>query len=117
MDRLPPRMDRTFPTIGVRVLLVSGCRLEQLGSMLISIEDVTDRRQAESVLASADVLPLLSQVDGVVIVTRVGSSTRDSAERMLKELRRVPGINIIGVVANGIPRRIYRTRAYGYYYG
>jgi Mrp family chromosome partitioning ATPase/capsular polysaccharide biosynthesis protein len=81
--------------------------------------EIYDRVLIESspVLASADVLPLLSQVDGVVIVTRVGNSTRDSAERMLKELRRVPGINIIGVVANGIPRRIYRTRAYGYYYG
>jgi Mrp family chromosome partitioning ATPase len=81
--------------------------------------EIYDRVLIDSspVLASADVLPLLSQVDGVVIVTRVGNSTRDSAERMLKELRRVPGINIIGVVANGIPRRIYRTRAYGYYYG
>lgn len=68
-------------------------------------------------LAAADVLPLLSQVDGVLLVTRLGVSTRDSAKRMIAELRRVPGINIVGVVVNGIPSRIYRTRAYGYYYG
>jgi Mrp family chromosome partitioning ATPase len=69
------------------------------------------------VLATADVLPLLSEVDGVVVVTRLGVSTRESAKRLLKELKRVPNINLVGVVVNGIPSRLYRTRAYGYYYG
>lgn len=69
------------------------------------------------VLATADVLPLLSEVDGVVVVTRLGVSTRESAKRLLKELERVPDINLLGVVVNGIPQRLYRTRAYGYYYG
>jgi Mrp family chromosome partitioning ATPase/capsular polysaccharide biosynthesis protein len=69
------------------------------------------------VLATADVLPLLSEVDGVIVVTRLGVSTRDSARRLLKELKRVPNINLVGVVVNGIPQRLYRTRAYGYYYG
>jgi Mrp family chromosome partitioning ATPase/capsular polysaccharide biosynthesis protein len=68
-------------------------------------------------LATADVLPLLSEADGVVLVTRLGVSTRDSVKRLLTELRRVPHINIVGVVVNSIPRRTYRTRAYGYYYG
>ena len=81
--------------------------------------DVYDRVLIDSspILAAADVLPLLSEVDGVLIVTRVGVSTRDSAKRMLSELKRIPNINIVGVVVNGIPPRTYRTRAYGYYYG
>jgi Mrp family chromosome partitioning ATPase/capsular polysaccharide biosynthesis protein len=68
-------------------------------------------------LATADVLPLLSGVDGVLIVARMGVTTRDSALRLMRELRRIPNINIIGVVVNGIPPRTYRARAYGYYYG
>ena len=68
-------------------------------------------------LAAADVLPLLSEVDGVLVVARLGVSTRDSAKRLMSELERIPNINIVGVVVNGIPPRIYRTRAYGYYYG
>ena len=69
------------------------------------------------VLATADVLPLLAEADGVLVVTRLGVSTRDSARRLLTAIGRVPGAHLIGVVVNGIPSRIYRTRAYGYYYG
>jgi tyrosine-protein kinase len=81
--------------------------------------DVYDRVLIDSapILAAADVLPLLSQVDGVLLVTRLGVTTRDSAARMMRELRRMPDVNVVGVVVNGIPSRIYRTRAYGYYYG
>jgi Mrp family chromosome partitioning ATPase len=67
-------------------------------------------------LAVADVLPLLSEADAVLIVTRLGVTTRDSARRLLTELRRVPDIRMVGVVVNGIPERTFRTRAYGYYY-
>jgi Mrp family chromosome partitioning ATPase/capsular polysaccharide biosynthesis protein len=90
-----------------------------LRQTLDSATQVYDRVLIDSspILAAADVLPLLSKVDGVLIVTRVGVSTRDSAKRMLGELRRIPDINIVGVVVNGIPPRTYRTRAYGYYYG
>ena len=69
------------------------------------------------VLAAADVLPLLSEADGVLVVTRLGVSTRDSARRLLTAIGRVPNAHLVGVVVNGIPSRIYRTRAYGYYYG
>jgi Mrp family chromosome partitioning ATPase/capsular polysaccharide biosynthesis protein len=92
------------------------------GSMRQTLDaaaDVYDRVLIDSspILAAADVLPLLSQVDGVLLVTRLGVTTRDSAARMMRELRRMPDVNVIGVVVNGIPSRIYRTRAYGYYYG
>ncbi|HKZ14497.1 MAG TPA: P-loop NTPase [Solirubrobacterales bacterium] len=67
-------------------------------------------------LAVADGLPLLSEADAVVLVTRMGVSTRDSARRLLKELRRVPDVFIAGIVVNGISPRVYRARSYGYYY-
>jgi Mrp family chromosome partitioning ATPase len=68
-------------------------------------------------LAVGDVLPLLSEADGVILVSRVGVSTRESARRLLAELGRVPGINVLGMVVNGIPPRTYRARAYGHYHG
>ena len=81
--------------------------------------EIYDRVLIDSspLLAAADVLPLLSEVDGVLIVTRLGLSTRDSARRMLRQLSRMPSINVVGVVVNGIPSRVHRTRAYGNYYG
>jgi len=81
--------------------------------------DVYDRVLIDSspILAAADVLPLLSEVDGVLLVTRLGVSTQDSAKRLLSELKRLSDVQVLGVVVNGIPPRIYRTRSYGYYYG
>lgn len=67
-------------------------------------------------LAVADALPLLSEADAVVLVTRLGTSTRDSARRLLAELRRVPDVFVAGIVVNGISPRLYRARSYGYYY-
>jgi Mrp family chromosome partitioning ATPase/capsular polysaccharide biosynthesis protein len=90
-----------------------------MAQTLKSASDVYDRVVIDSspILAAADVLPLLSQVDGVLIVTRLGVSTRESAKRLISEIRRVSNIKVVGVVVNGIPPRTYRTRAYGYYYG
>jgi Mrp family chromosome partitioning ATPase/capsular polysaccharide biosynthesis protein len=90
-----------------------------LRETLKTASDLYDRVIIDSspLLATADVLPLLSEVDGVLIVARVGVTTQDSARRLMRELQRVPNINIIGVVVNGIPPRTYRARAYGYYYG
>lgn len=68
-------------------------------------------------LAVPDVLPLLSEADAVVLVMRLGVSTRDSAQRLLAEIERVPGAFVAGIVVNGIPRRLYRARSYGYYDG
>jgi Mrp family chromosome partitioning ATPase/capsular polysaccharide biosynthesis protein len=68
-------------------------------------------------LAVADALPLLSEADAVVLVMRLGVTTRDSARRLLRELRRVPNVFVAGIVVNGIPPRVFRSRSYGYYYG
>ena len=116
------------PVHGELAVVPAGARHGNLAATLVSggmrqtlqaATDIYDRVLIDSspILAAADVLPLLSEVDGVLVVTRVGVSTRDSAQRMLTELKRIPNINIVGVVVNGIPPRTYRTRAYGYYYG
>jgi tyrosine-protein kinase len=86
---------------------------------LKTASDIYDRVVIDSspILAAADTLPLLSEVDGVLIVSRLGVSTRESAHRLLREIQRVSNVHVIGVVVNAIPPRIYRTRAYGYYYG
>ena len=58
-----------------------------------------------------------AEADAVILVMRMGVTTRDSARRILRELKRIPGVNVAGVVINGIPTRVYRARSYGYYYG
>jgi Mrp family chromosome partitioning ATPase/capsular polysaccharide biosynthesis protein len=68
------------------------------------------------ILAVSDALPLLTAADGVIIVTRVGVSSRESARRMLKGLEQVPDVNVLGVVVNGVPPRDLRNRAYDYAY-
>ncbi|MGO9960503.1 MAG: polysaccharide biosynthesis tyrosine autokinase, partial [Solirubrobacteraceae bacterium] len=52
-------------------------------------------------LAVADAIPLLKQVDGVMVVARAGKTTRDAAWRIRKELVSM-GAPTSGVVANGI---------------
>lgn len=52
-------------------------------------------------LAVSDSIPLLPQVDGVLLVTRVNHTTRDDAKRARLLIGRVPHIRILGVVANG----------------
>jgi Mrp family chromosome partitioning ATPase len=65
-----------------------------------------------------DAFPLLRQVDGVIVVARLGRSTRDHSEHLRDQLRRLDAPTL-GVVANGIKARRGRY-GYGYaggYYG
>jgi polysaccharide biosynthesis transport protein len=50
--------------------------------------------------AVSDAFPLLSSVDGVVIVGRIGRSRRDAAER-LHQVLTSSGAPLLGVIANG----------------
>jgi succinoglycan biosynthesis transport protein ExoP len=66
----------------------------------------------------ADAIPLLTKVDGVIIVGRVGKTRRDAAQQLRKKLMslRAP---VLGIVANGVRRpsaSAYRG-GYGGYYG
>ena len=51
-------------------------------------------------LAVADTMPLLDEADAVLIVARLGVTTRDVAERLADVVGRVPAANWVGVVAN-----------------
>jgi polysaccharide biosynthesis transport protein len=63
-------------------------------------------------LAVSDVTPLLSQVDGVLVVARLGHSTRDHAADLRMLLRAGHG-RVLGVVLNGDRARRSTYGAYG----
>jgi non-specific protein-tyrosine kinase len=48
----------------------------------------------------SDAFPLLAKVDGVVVVSRVGHSRHDAAER-LRQILDSSGATLLGIVANG----------------
>jgi len=64
----------------------------------------------------SDAMPLLHQVDGVVLVSQLGKNTRDGAA-FLRE--RLTGVNapLLGVVANGVKAKTTGGYGYGYGYG
>lgn len=67
----------------------------------------------------SDAFPLLGQVDGTIVVARMGQSTRDSAERLREQLGRLDA-PLLGIVADAI--KMTRGGKYGYgsyggYYG
>jgi len=63
--------------------------------------------------AVSDAFPLLSKVDGVIIVGRVGRNRRDVAQRLHETLTGA-GAPLLGVVANGF--KSGRRGGYGYGY-
>jgi two-component system, chemotaxis family, CheB/CheR fusion protein len=48
------QIEGEFPSIGTRSLLVSGCRLDPLGLMLLTVEDVTTQRETEKALRNSE---------------------------------------------------------------
>lgn len=52
-------------------------------------------------LAVSDATSLVGEVDGVIIVARMGMSTADGAKRLTELLHRVPGARLLGLVVNG----------------
>lgn len=62
----------------------------------------------------SDSFPLMSKVDGVVVVARMERTTRESAEDLRDQLKRLHA-PVLGVVANAI--KVGRRGKYGYGYG
>lgn len=60
----------------------------------------------------ADAIPLIAQVSGVIIVSRLGQSTRDGAALLRQQLENLDS-PLLGVVANGITTST--SDYYGYY--
>lgn len=83
--------------------------------LLASLSDLYDLVVIDTPPTSvvSDAIPLLTQVDGVIIVTRVGLSTRDSAQGQAAQLRALSA-PLLGVVANTVDSS---DGFYGYAYG
>jgi Mrp family chromosome partitioning ATPase/capsular polysaccharide biosynthesis protein len=64
-------------------------------------------------LAVSDAVPLLSAVNGTILVARVGMTSQDAARRVVELVRRVPNARLLGVVGNDLQERALG----GYYYG
>lgn len=62
----------------------------------------------------SDAFPLLSSVSGVIVVSRLGEASRDSAARLRGQLRQL-GAPLLGVVANGVKLRGRYGYGRGYY--
>ena len=65
-----------------------------------------------ALLSVSDALPLLAEVAGTVIVSRVGTTTEDSAEQVAELVGRVRGAELLGVIANDVP--LASRGRYGY---
>jgi succinoglycan biosynthesis transport protein ExoP len=63
-------------------------------------------------LEVSDAMPLLTAVDGIVIVARAGHTGEASAQRLVRLLSQVASARVLGVVANCVPRR--DMRRYGF---
>src|SRR3954454_8194222 len=62
----------------------------------------------------SDAIPLILQVSGVIVVTRLGVSTRDEAIHLRSRLRTMHA-PVLGVVVNGVSeKRSYYSFGYGY---
>jgi Mrp family chromosome partitioning ATPase/capsular polysaccharide biosynthesis protein len=66
------------------------------------------------ILTVADTIPLIDHVGMVLLVTRLGMTTRESANRIKSLFLRVPGANLVGLVANDM-RDEFLDEGYGYY--
>jgi Mrp family chromosome partitioning ATPase/capsular polysaccharide biosynthesis protein len=69
-------------------------------------------------LAVSDSVPLVGDVDGVVVVARIGTTSQQAARRLVELLGRVPGARVLGVVANSLAKKPFQYGAgYGTGYG
>jgi capsular exopolysaccharide synthesis family protein len=64
----------------------------------------------------SDAIPLVKSVDGVLVVGRLGKTTRDSSVHLRDQLNNL-GAYVLGVVVNSVTRSSASGYAYGYGYG
>ncbi len=62
----------------------------------------------------SDAIPLLRMADGLIVVARIGQTTRDTAVEMRNQLDRLR-VPTLGIVANAV--KLSRRDRYGYGYG
>jgi capsular exopolysaccharide synthesis family protein len=64
-------------------------------------------------LAVSDVLPLLSKVDGIILVCRLNHTSTRAVDKLMELLERLPNAPVLGVVANDAPVEGFQGYAYG----
>src|SRR5690349_19767484 len=64
----------------------------------------------------SDAIPLVKNVDGVLVVARLGKTTRDASVHLRDQLNNL-GAYVLGVVVNSVTRQSMTGYAYGYGYG
>jgi capsular exopolysaccharide synthesis family protein len=64
-------------------------------------------------LAVSDVLPLLSKVDGIILVCRLNHTSTRAVDKLMELLERLPNAPVLGVVANDAPAEGLQSYAYG----
>lgn len=103
--------------------LISSPRMEELLREAAASYDVVLIDTAP-VLAVADSMPLLKLGESVLLVARLGQTTRGVANRFTEIIERLSDVNFAGVVANDRRERwdddgygSYGRYGYGYYYG
>jgi tyrosine-protein kinase len=122
---VPGRSNGASPSVKVAVItagLIPPNPAELIESramtdLLSALAELYDQVIIDSPPSSAvsDAIPLVRQVSGVVVVSRIGFTTRDAARHLRDQLVNL-GAPTLGVVANAVPskgRRSYRY-AYGY---
>jgi non-specific protein-tyrosine kinase len=109
-------------------MICSGARPANTPAVLASarlVEVLDDLRErfdvvlidTAPILAVTDTVPLLRYADASLFVGRLDVTTRDTARRLAEFLERVPDVNVIGIVANGLTRLDASGYGYGYGYG
>ncbi len=99
------------PTANPPAVLASN-RLRELLDELADSHDVV-LIDSPPILAVSDAIPLLTAVDGTIVVARLDLSTRGAAQRVMELIRRAPGAEVLGVVANDSNEPSARYNLYG----
>ena len=80
-------------------VLLTGARMHALIGMVAQEHDVV-LVDTPPLLSVSDALPLLTMVDGVLVVVRVGKTTYPAAQRLRRTVERLHGAEVLGIVAN-----------------
>lgn len=94
--------------------LLGSQRMAQLVQSLQEIADVVIF-DSSPILATTDATILAKRTDGLIMVTRAGSTRRDLTKLAVKRLQQV-GINILGVVLNQVSSKSGSSQQYAQYY-
>jgi len=110
IDLLPAGRVIENPTARLRPDAFQAVRNQLLSDHAIVLVD------SPPILAVSDALVMAGEVDGIVFVVRSGVSTDATSKRLRQTFERMPGVTLLGTVANAVSDELGIDR-YRYYYG